>query len=442
MAPTLTKLNKKDSVIAQPSLDQISWLTSINEVGRIVGTIVSPLIIDNFGRKYTLVLVTVLYSVVWWSVNFAFHINTLYASRLIFGLANGIDDVVAPIYSTENCSPNFRGIIGSIVTLTFYVALFIEYIIGTYLSYTGTAIANIAMAGSVFLSLIFVTETPYFLIMKGKYEEGKKNLIWLSGNVNTTEVTDEVQRIERSVSEEKMKKRSLRLLFSSTTNVKGIIMVVSMNFLGIATGAMVFNTCSSLIFSPSETLTPNEYTIFYGAMPFVAMAISPFIIEKINRRSIVIGCCIVYTLSNICSYLLVYSQNNGFNVKYYPWLIFASISVYCIFHALSAPAGFALKGELLPLSVRAIGNSMAVIGFSISTFCTTKMFIPINENFGMQTNFLIYCIAGLVSIVFFYRVLPETKGKTLHELQNLQEAERLQLNKITDEKVEETFTFH
>jgi hypothetical protein len=345
-------------------------------------------------------------------------------SRVIFGLANGINDVVSGIYTTENCSTHFRGIIGSIVLLVCFGAQFVEYVIATYFSYGVTAITNTIMAGCVFATLYFGTETPYFLVMKGKRDKAEKNLAWLSGSANSNEVAEELQKIEDSITREKSKTQSLRSLFSSVANLKGIIIVVVINVLGMATGGSVIGAYASLIFSPSETFSANEFTILYGAVQFVAVAMSPFIIEKVDRRSLMIGCHVGITLSNICSYIFMYSHNKGYDIAYYPWLIFGSVASYSMCFAFSSPAGYALKGELLPFSVRTIGSSMAVISSSICSFFVVKTFFPITEILSMETNFLIYSTMSFLSIVFLYYVLPETRGKTLHELQNLRKSER------------------
>jgi hypothetical protein len=307
---------------------------------------------------------------------------------------------------------------GSMVQLVSFGAVFIEYVIASYLSYEGTAITNTIMTGCAFATLYLGTETPYFLVIKGKRDEAEKNLMWLSGSASSDEVAEELQRIEDSIAEERLKTQSLRLLFSSAANLKGIFLVFAINMLGMATGAGVFGTYASLIFSPSETFSTNEFTILYGAVQFIVVAITPFVIEKINRRSLMVGCHVGITLSNICSYFLMYSHNKGYDIAYYPWLIFGSIASYSMCGAFSSPVGFALKGELLPFSVRVIGSSMGVIGFSISSFTVTKMFFPITNRFGMETNFIIYSAVGLFTTGFLYYVLPETRGKTLHELQN------------------------
>ena len=412
IAPTLVKLNSPDSVLGHLTVDQISWLASINEVGRLLGPVVSPALVDNIGRKYTLVVISVMYFMVWLSIIFARNIYLLYAARVVFGLANGVNDVVTGIYTTENCSPNFRGIIGSVTVLMNYIAIFLELVIVAYTSYTGTAIVNLVMVVCVFATLYFGTETPYFFIMKGKREEAEKNLIWLSGNLAPIEVADELRQIEESVSEEKLKTKSLKLLFLSSVNLRGILVVVGIHVFQMMTGVAAILTYAPLIFSSSEALTTNQFTILFGVMQLVAVAISPFVIEKMSRRSLMIGTFAGIAASSVCSSALIYTRGKGYQISFYPWLIFASVSLCGMLVALGSPVINAVKGELLPLSVRAIGSSIAVTTHSLTSFCVTKVFLPITESYGMATNFIIYFTVSSLAVLIICYVLPETRGKT------------------------------
>jgi len=268
--------------------------------------------------------------------------------------------------------------------------------------------------------------------MKEKRQKAEKNLQWLLGDMRRDEIASEMRNIEHSIQEERLKKQSFKLLFSSSTNLRGIILVIGMSFFGMMTGCGATGTYSSFMFSPSETLTTNEFTVLYGAASLISV-ISPFIIEKVDRRPMMIGCFIAVTFFNLCSFLLMYLHNSGHEIMYYPWLIFSSISLYSMCMALSGPVGYTLKGELLPFSVRAIGSSMGAAAQSFSSFWVAKMFHPITENFGMETNFLLYFMVSSSLVLLYYYFLPETRGKTLHELQNWQTGEIVRLEEVDGE---------
>lgn len=434
-APTIPKLLGADSPFTITP-DQASWIASINEIGRISGPFISPILVDNIGRKYTLVLISIMYLMVWSTVIFARDAYILYAVRIVFGMANGINDVVGGIYTTENCTPTFRGVIGGVVQLMFFGAIFVEFILATYLSYIGTAIANTAITLSVFATLFYCTETPYFSVMKGKYEEAEKNLIWLRGNVHQREIADELDKIKQGVEEEAKKNKSIFMLLASATNLKAITIVLGIHLLGAATGGSAFIPYASQIFTSSETLTADQYVILYGVIQFLAVALSPFIIEKFGRRTLLMLAFLGFTVSNVASFVLVYFHSRNYEIMFYPWLIFLSITAYGAFNSLMAPGTYAVKGELLPLSVRAIGSSIAVVGQSLASFSVAKIFFPITNMYGMEANFLMYSIMSFLTIVFIFYTLPETRGKSLHEIQLLLKKKRNSVPDDEDKKID------
>lgn len=415
-SPTLIKLKSGQEVLTI-SPDHASWLASINEIGRILGPFISPLLVDRLGRRMTLIIVSLMYFVNWFVIIFARDVAILCAMRILFGIANGINDVVAGIYTTENCTPKFRGVVGGVIQLAFFGAVFVEYSIASYFSYTNTAIINAVISGTMLLTLYFTIETPYFLVMKGKHKEAEESLAWLQSDGDLMKISEEMKKIRRGVEQEERQNTSLTSLFTATSNFKAINIVVGLYILCAATGGFTFISYASLIFSNSESVTVEQYSILFSITQFMAVAISPFIVERLDRRTLILGSMVGITLCNTGSGVLLYLRNHDQNVAGYPWLIFASVALYGAFSSIMAPASYAVKGELLPLSVRAIGSSMAVIAQSLTSFMVAKMFIPAQEMFGMESNFFFYSVMGVVTVLTIYIVLPETRGKSLHDIQ-------------------------
>ena len=188
IAPILAELNGPN-VPLELTTEQASWFASVNDVGKLAGPFISPALLDNIGRKHALTFATAGYFLSAVLMIFARDIYILCGARAIYGVANGVFDVVAPIYTTENCSPTFRGIISSVVYLSCSAGLLFGLLIATYIPYTASTIVIAAMAGFAFSSLYYGTETPYFLVMRGKREKAEESLRWLSGNENQVPVS-------------------------------------------------------------------------------------------------------------------------------------------------------------------------------------------------------------------------------------------------------------
>lgn len=417
IAPTIVNLQQPDSVLPITE-EQASWIASISEIGRMSSPFVSPFIVDTVGRKYSVMLVATLFLVIWPVQIFVRDALLLCIIRLVFGLINGIHDVVASIYTTENCFTKLRGVIGSTVTVVFLAGCFVELFLATYFAYVTVAIVNTIFTICSFGTMYFCTETPYFLIMKEKFYEAEQNLVWLrGGSLNQNELSNTMEKLKQNVQEEKRKGKSIKTLFTSKANFKSIYIVLTLYTMASATGHSAIVPYSSVIFPSSGTLTSNHFTILYGVTNFIAVCSSPFVVKMIGRRKLIIVSFAILALCNSSAFLLFFLRSRNYDIECFPWLIFLSVALYGATRSVQFPAIFVIRGELLPLSVRAIGGSMAVVVNAGTGFFVSKLFLPVTESFGMETNFLVYALLSAFMVVFTYMVLPETKGKSLDEIQ-------------------------
>ena len=257
IAPTLNNLRsgyEPDLVISD---EETSWLGSIGEFGRVLGPFVALLCLDRVGRKTTMTLVSIMYILCWAVTIFTRDINILLATRVLFGIGNGICGVGGPIYIAEVCSPTYRGFGGTGMVFSFFAGIILANSLSAYLSFTSAAIVYTALTVCGISSQFLGVEPPYFLTMKGRHERARKNLAWLRA---TPDVEDELTKIEENVEEEKQKTESFVTLFTNKTNVRAIIVTVSFYFLFSSAGFHAVTPYGSLIFVPSEVFTSNDYT--------------------------------------------------------------------------------------------------------------------------------------------------------------------------------------
>lgn len=180
LAPTIRQLRTPNEHLFL-SDEQCSWLGSLHESGRILGTFIAGFLLDVFGRKMALAFSSIVYFLMWPSVAFANSAAILYAVRFVFGISAGINDVCSSIYLAENCSTRQRSIFGSITIACFYGGELLVFAICTFLPYTTAALSNAAIALLSLSTILWCTESAHFLIAKGKYAQAESNLRWLRG---------------------------------------------------------------------------------------------------------------------------------------------------------------------------------------------------------------------------------------------------------------------
>mgnify|MGYP003729683005 CR=1 FL=1 len=415
-APTLMKLTNPSS--AYPiTASEASWIASLHECGKMSSPFASPFIIDKIGRKYTVVLVTVLFLVIWPSHIFVHDFYYLCLLRILFGVATGLFDVIASIYYTEICTSTLRGIIGTFSIIIYSGGQVLETILATYLTNEMSNSINSIVTICALGSLYFCIETPSFSLMKQKHKEAERNLKWLRGDLKQSELSVELEKLKCNVKKEKLKQKSMKTLFSSPESIRSFCIVLFMYWCFSCSGNNAIGAFGGMIFPSSETFTSSQFNILYVAGNFVAVCLSLLVVGQVSRRTLLISTHLVITVCNICLFLLFYFHRRNYEIPLYPWLVFASIVMTGFARSLASPIMFIVRGELLPLSIRAIGGCMSTILTSLGTFCVTKTFLTVTEYFGMETNFLIYTVVTLFMTVVMYYTLPETKGKSLEEIQ-------------------------
>ncbi|XP_065221946.1 facilitated trehalose transporter Tret1-like isoform X6 [Planococcus citri] len=421
LAPTLIKLKDPNGTF-KATLDESSWLACLEYVGAIPGAIFTAFALDIVGRKILLSSAAFAFFLMWVINAFTTSMRVLCVTRFIFGVFAGLNDGTNSTYLAENSSPKIRGTFATVCLTLYYIGLLLEYAIASYFSYTTTAIVNAVITFMTFLSVIWIKEPVQYLLMKGKLEQAKKNFAWLQGaNVNNDEIDFEFERIKQNVQSENLKKSSFKKTITARANYRSLFIVITLHALSGCTGYFPIMSYASMAFSASDILTPDQFTILFGVAQFIVVVSASFFVERFNRRRIILFSFSLTALCHATTSVLYYFNSNVHQIPYFPWLIFASITLFAGVDAALYPVIFIIRGELFPLSVRASGGCLSVVTWSATTFVTTKIFLHLSESFGIEANFILFLIFTSMTMVFVYLFLPETKNKTLIQIQEMLE---------------------
>ncbi len=416
-APTIKQLKNSDGQFSLTT-EECSWIASLPELFRAVGTVLVFLIADVVGRKKLYFLCPILLIVSWLMVLLVNQsVWALYIGRGIFGLANGINDASGFIYLVENSSPRLRGNFVSIYLSFYTFGLLVAYSFSAYLPYTVVILINLLIQFPLMLSMILMKESVQFLILRGRYEEAENTFYWLRGSASSDtklEYQDMVANIPQ-----KLRCSSLGRIFSSKADRRSLITVVLNNVLVTTSGVRTISSFTTTIFSQSVSISAEHLTILYGLLSFINMTISSLFIERFNRRTILIaGLLGIGAILSLVS-ALYYWQENVFHIPHFGWLVFSGIMIYFSFQNLAVSPVVNTCGELLSQNVRPLGSFLSFSGGAIVTFATSFAFLPIAETYGMYFNFLFFSLASLIAAFYVYLCLPEAKGKSLVEIQKM-----------------------
>lgn len=418
------------NVLSENIANAISGFTiSSALIGCVIGGSIAGYISQTIGRKKGLLIASFLFllsalgSALPDKLNFLTSetISSFIFYRMIGGIGVGMASMLSPMYISEIAPAKIRGQLVSwnqfAIIFGMLVVYFVNYFIARgqeaeWINNTGWRWmfgSEIIPASLFLLMLMFVPETPRFLVLKNRDEEAIGLLTRISGASRATQV---LKDIKESLS---VKKTSW-LSYGGLILVIGILLSVFQQFVGIN----VVLYYASKIFSNmgSDTDASLLQTIIVGAVNLTFTVVAIFTVDRFGRKPLQIIGALGMAFSMACLGLTFYLERLGFGS-----LVF--MLLYTAFFAVSwGPVTWVLLSEIFPNKIRG-AMSIAVAAQWVSNLLISWTF-PImdgntwlTEHFNKGFSYWVYAVMGLLAALFVWKLVPETKGKSLEELEKI-----------------------
>lgn len=415
-SPSLHQLLSENSTLPITN-EQGSWLAIMPLIGGAIGSLVAASTIDILGRKKTILFTSFPFFAAWIMVAYARSITVLIVGRLLAGAADGVTFTAVPMYLGEIAEPKIRGMLGSSCSATFIFGIFLINAIGSYLSITVTALLSSLVPIALLLSFLWMPESPYYLLMRGKNDAAKKSLQIFRG---LKEVDTELNRMDVAVKEQMHNTGKFIDLFRVSSNRKALFIVLGLRAAQQFSGTMAITYYAKTIFSESGHISANTATMLYFSIQLCLSIISSIIVDKSGRRPLlivsIIGAAVTLLLEGIYFYI---SKCTSLDTSSFSLVqVIALVGFVIMFSVGMQTIPILMLCELFPTNVKAFALCLADIYFCIIASVISKFFQIMKDNFGMHVPFFAFaacCVAGLIFIIF---CVPETKGKTLEDIQN------------------------
>lgn len=392
------------------------WMVAMVPFGALFSSIVSGQLNDFFGRKKSLFLTAILFTVGSLISAFAMDMTSLVIGRFILGAAIGIGSSISPIYTSELAHEKQRGWLVNLFVVFIQLGVLISFIMGYLFSDTGNwrMMIGLGVIPAVILcaAVFFLPESPRWLVAKNKIFEAKKILTHLYGEQVAKRSIIDIQDIA------KKDNISIFHLFQKRCYLKVIFIGVAISFFTQTVGINAFNYYAPTIFQQTGFASPSTatfYTLFMGLTLVLSTISSLFFIDLIGRRK-----PLLFGTIGILFTLFCITMGFGWvaNPQALGWIFLISAIVFMIFHGVSiGPACFLIPSEVFPLRVRGIGMGISV-AFNWGANVIIAAFVPVViEYFGVAYLFAGFFIMTLVAWLVFYFYVPETKGTTLEQIE-------------------------
>jgi sugar porter (SP) family MFS transporter len=395
---------------------QHGFTVSIALIGTIIGALLGSVPSDKLGRKKTLYLIAFLYLVSSIGTAMANNWYMFLVFRFLGGLGVGASSVTAPIYISEISPAERRGKLVGLFQFNIVFGIVVSYFSNYLIGQTGENAWRLmlgiqAVPSAIFCILLrFVPESPRWLIMKkGRVEEARKIFTIINpatadkiiSEIETTDATEKAVLQKDPLFSKRYKTPvMLAILFAVFNQVSGINAIIyysprifEMTGLGES---------SSLLSTAGLGLINFTFTLL--AMNFI---------DRIGRKTLMmIGSLgLIVTLAMV-SYSFYAESFNGFIV---PVFLF----IYIAFFAFSQGAViWVFISEIFPNQVRAKGQTLGSTTHWVMAAAIAFSFPYLAEKAGGGNTFLFFCIMMCIQLIFVWKVMPETKGKSLEQIEH------------------------
>ena len=404
------------------------WYVGCALIGSIIGVLCAGSLSDYIGRKITMLISAAFFSISAIGCAVCGSFDALVAFRIIGGVGIGIVSIVSPIYISEVSPAKIRGTLVSLyqlaVTAGFLLAYLANWAIDAGIDPSAAADAGLwsrmfnaeawrGMLGSetlpalLFLFIIFfIPESPKWLIIRGKSSKAIGVLSRILGSED--EINAEVEATRSSSGEDKGSWSDLLKPGILVAVLAGCAIAILGQFMGV--NAVLYY--GPKIFSEAGFDNPMFSTVLVGLVNFATTILAVFIIDKVGRKQLIYWGVsgMIICLIAIGTYFATGGVlGNGF------MLAFFLAYVFCCAISISAIV-FVLLSEMYPNSIR--GRAMSLAGFMlwVGTYIVGQL-TPVLLEWSQAGTFFIFAVMCVPYMLIMWKVIPETTGKTLEEIE-------------------------
>lgn len=392
----------------------LGWAVSSLLFGCIAGVFLAGKAGDHFGRKKVLMLAALLFFVSAVGSASAHELFYFIAARVLGGLAVGIASILSPMYIAEIAPAKYRGSLVSMNQLAIVIGILVAFFSNYLLVDTGEnnwrwmLLVMAAPAILLFFSLLLVPESPRWLVARHRNDEALKVLLKTSGkefaHSELKEIEQTLKNQEESTFSDLLAPKIRPLLYI------GIILAVFQQITGINT-IMYYAPKIFANIGQSNDLALLQ-TILIGGTNLIFTLVAMVLIDRFGRKLLIlVGSAGMFMMLAGLSFLFFTKHTSGILV-----LVFI-LGYIAFFSASLGPALWVVAAELFPNRLRSKGMSIAIVSLWIACTIVTIAFPIMLEKLSGGITFLIFSVICLANVLYVWRYVPETKGKTLEELE-------------------------
>ncbi|KAF7988599.1 hypothetical protein HCN44_001172 [Aphidius gifuensis] len=415
-SPVLPLYELKDSPF-HLNADEGAWIASLFPMGCALGPI-TYLLFSHAGRKTLLMSAAIPWISGWMIIAFAAAPWELYLSRFVSGIGTGIAFSVTPMYLGEISPAKIRGILLTIIMMASRLGILFAYVVFPFVKIQTSAMISMMIPVLFVMSFIWLPESPYHYMRRGNRDNAAKSLSKIRGK--KIDINDELIKIESSVKSEMANSGSFKEILFIPGNRKSLQICTMLGLFQQLSGSQAIMLYTEKIFDQANVDIEGKYlAIILGVIQVICTGLCAVVVDRHGRRPLLLFSTIGSLLSTGSVAIYFNLKHENYNTSSIEWLPAFGCMMYVVFYSLGlAPLPTAMIGELFATNVKPLGCAIVVFVANFTGFLVGKMYQVVCDTIGTHFAFWTFTFFNIIAVFYIYICVPETKGKTLQEIQD------------------------
>ncbi|XP_028044319.1 monosaccharide-sensing protein 2-like [Bombyx mandarina] len=413
--------------------DSESWLASLIGITTFIGALFTPIIIDSIGRRPAVITSSVLMVSGWITLSLASSLPVLLVAKFLQGMSVGLGSTMGGLLIAEYSSPKYRGSFMATILTSLLLGSLISHLFGLFYNWhqISTILGFFSLPGLI-ISL-FSPESPVFLATKGRYEQCRKVFRWLRGP-NEDDELEKMIKTDLIVKESKKsrpKKTMSKIIQKKLTYVIltfkkrefyiPVFIVMHLSAIHQFCGALVYDTYA---FDIHKALYGTDIYMFkviasLDIQRILSTVVTVYLTSRVRRRPLLFTLVGLNILAYIFAAGYIYARRHSL-------LPFDHMAIGVFLHhfhyftngAGSMPLTTIISNELFPTADKGFCGLICSMVFSMFMFANIKSAPYLFSLIDVEGTLCAYALLLFYCQVMLYYMLPETKDKTLQEIED------------------------
>ncbi len=388
-------------------------------LGAMVGALISGFLADRISRKWTKVIAGSVYVGAAIGCALSVDVGMLIGFRFLLGLAVGTASFVSPLYISEVSPPKVRGGLVSFNQLAVVSGILLAYIV----NFAFKDLANewrwmlgvAAIPGAVLaIGMLTVPNTPRWLMMHDKDDKAREVLERLRDGDQDADIEGEMRDIDeanekaRGATVKSLLRPELRPLFAV-----GIVLAVAQQFVGVNT--VIYYAPTILSDTGMGNSAALAATMIVGIVNLLFTIVAVMLLDRVGRRPLLI----TGTFGLLAALVLLGAYFSSSTLQHdYGWIALAGLVLFMAAFAIGlGPVFWLMISEIFPVGARGKAMAVCTIANWGANFLVAQTFLSLSGAISRQGVFFLYAGLAVISVIFFIAKVPETRGRSLEDIQ-------------------------